>query len=139
MAGSLTNAAEVDLLKLLTGQATTIFTTTPITPYLALFTVTPAETGGGTEATGGGYARVTSAGAWGVPVAPGTVSNTAQVNFAAFTGSVSAGAAFVAFALFDAATAGNMVAYGDLTDLTKTGSNGDQMVFPIGSLTITAD
>jgi hypothetical protein len=138
MAGSLSDVAEIDLLKLITGQATTIFTSTPITPYLALFTAAPSDSAAGTEATGGGYARISSAGAWGAPAA-GQVQNSAQVNFAAFTGAVSAGSPFVAFAVMTALTAGSIVAWGDLSDITKTGANGDQMVFPAASLTITAD
>lgn len=138
MAGSLTDATEVDLLKQLTGQATTIFTTTPYMPYVALFTVAPTDSTAGTQATGGGYARISSAGLWGTPSA-GQVQNSAAITFAVFSGTVSAGAPFVAFGLFDALTSGNLICYGDLVDQTKTGANGDQMSFPIASLTVTAD
>jgi hypothetical protein len=134
----LPDAVEIDLLKQLTGQATTIFTTTPYTPWLGLFTVAPTDATAGTEATGGGYARINTAGLWGTPAA-GQVQNSSAVTLAAFTGAVSAGAAFVAFGLFTAATAGTLIVPGPLTDLTKTGGNGDQIVFAIGDLTVTAD
>jgi hypothetical protein len=135
---SLSDAAEIDLLKQYTGQATTMFTTTPYTPYLALFTVAPTDGGAGTEATGGGYARIACAGAWAVPLA-GTVVNNAPIALAAFTGAVSALAPFVAFALFAAATGGTYVITGPLTDATKTGAAADQMVFAPGDLVLTAD
>lgn len=140
MAG-LPDAVEIDLLKLLTGQATAVFTTTPYTPYVGLFTVTPTDSAAGTEATGGGYARINSAGLWDTPVAgsPSSVSNDTPVELAEFTGTVSAGAAFVAFGLFTAVTAGTLITYGLLTDQTKTGAAGDQIVFDVGDLTVTAD
>jgi hypothetical protein len=51
--GSKSDAYEVDVLKATTGQATTILTTTPLANiYCGLFTVTPADSGGGTEAVG---------------------------------------------------------------------------------------
>jgi len=142
MAGSLTDAAEVDFLKLLTAQTTTMFATTPFANlYVALFTTSPSDSALGTEATGGGYARVDSKGKWSVP-ASGSVSNNATVTFTTFTGSVSAGAAFVAFGLLTHVTtlsAATLVAWGGLTDLTKTGNTGDTVSFASGALTITAD
>lgn len=138
MAGSLTDVAEVDLLKLLTGQATTVFTTTPITPHVGLFTTAPTETSAGTEATGGGYARANSSGQWGTPAA-GQVQNSGAITYNAFTGTVSTGSPFVAFGIFTAPTGGTLVTYGDLTIQTKTGAAGDQIAFAPGALTITAD
>jgi len=138
MAGSKSDAWEVEVLKMATGQASSIITTTPITPYLALFTGTLTADTPGTEATGGGYARISTAGKWAAPTSgAGTVSNNAAIDFAAFTGSVAAGAAFTHFGLFDALTGGNALYYGDLTDQTKTGANGDTITFAIGALTIT--
>lgn len=139
MAGSFSDAFEVEVLKMITGQATSIITTTPITPYLALFTVAPSDSGGGTEATGGGYARVSAAGKFPAPTSgAGTVSNNATIAFTTFTGSVSSGAAFVAAAVFDASTSGNMLGWCDLADTSKTGGNGDTIQIPASSLTITA-
>ena len=141
MAGSKADGFENDVLKAATGQATTILSTTPITAYLALFTSDPTDAGtAGTEATGGGYARITTAGKWGAP-SGGVVSNDAQIAFAQFSGTVSAGAPFTHFMLIthlsNAPAAGNVLYVGTLTDQTKTGANGDTIVFNIGQLTLT--
>jgi hypothetical protein len=136
MAGSKTDAFENDVLLAATGQATTILDTTPITPYLSLHTGAPAADGPGTEATGGGYARVDTTGDWDTPTG-GSVSNDTAISLAQFTGTVSAGAAFTHFAIYDAATGGNALYWGDLTDQTKTGSNGDTITFAVGAITIT--
>lgn len=139
MAGSLTDAFEIDILKAITAQATTILTTTPLGAlYVGLFTTTPTDATAGTEAAGGGYARVDSKGKWATPAA-GAVSNNAAIAFATFSGAVSAGAPFTAFGLFTAATAGTLLAYGTLSDQTKTGGTNDTLSFGAGALTITAD
>jgi hypothetical protein len=135
MAGSLSDAMEVDVLKSVTGQATTILTTTPIVPWIALYTVAPTDSTAGTECTGGSYARVTSAGLWATPSA-GSVTNNAAVTFAQFSGAI--GGAVVAFSIMTAVTAGSMVVYGTLTDPTKVFGNLDTASFPASSLTITA-
>ena len=138
MSGSKSDAYEVEVLKIATGQATTIVATTPITPYLALFTGTLTGDGPGAEAVGGGYARVTTAGKWAAPISgAGTVTNNAAINFAAFSGTVSAGADFTHFGLFDALTGGNALYYGDLTDQTKDGGTGDTITFVPASLVLT--
>lgn len=137
MAGSLTDLAEIDILKLATGQATSIWSTTPYVPYIGLFTVAPTDSAAGTECTGGGYARVSTAGLWGTP-ASGQVANSSAIALAAFTGTVSGAAPFVAFGLFTAITAGTLVIYGDLTDPTKVFGASDTAAFPIGALILTA-
>lgn len=138
MAGSKSDAWEVEVLKMATGQATSIITTTPITPYLALFTGTLSGDTPGTEATGGGYARISTAGKWGAPTSgAGTVTNSIAISLAQFSGTVSSGAAFTHFGLFDGITGGSAMYYGDLTDQTKTGTSGDTITFAIGALTIT--
>lgn len=102
--------------------------TAPTTVYLGLFTVTPSDTGGGTEVTGGGYAR--QAVTFGAP-SGGIISNTGAV---AFTASGAAFGAVVAVAYFDASTAGNMLAWDGITSATV--NDGDTLNFPIGQLTI---
>lgn len=102
--------------------------TAPTTSRLALFTVAPTDTGGGTEVTGGGYAR--PAVTWGAP-SNGVIANTAAVSLTA------SGAAFgtiVAVGFFDAATAGNLLAYAPITSATI--GDGDTLNFAIGQLTI---
>jgi hypothetical protein len=141
MAGSMTDTAEVDILKILTGQAATGLllggTATSYTPFVGLFTAMPTDSAAGTEvASANAYARVTSVGKWGTPSA-GSVANNAAITFPTATGSW--GTAILGFGLFTASTAGTLVAYGTLTDQTKTVGNGDTVSFAIGALTITAD
>ena len=77
--------------------------------YLALFTVAPSEKGGGTEVSGGAYARQKVT--FGTP-SSGSMSNSAALEFP--TATASWGTA-VAWGLFDAVSAGNMIWYGNIT------------------------
>lgn len=102
----------------------------PTSVYIALFTSAPGEAGGGTEVSGGGYAR--QAITFTAP-ANGQVSNLADVSFPVATadwGTVTH------FALFDAATAGNMLLYGAFS-LSKIVQVGDQLIIRAGDLVIT--
>src|SRR5664279_2977275 len=137
MAGSKSDAFEVEVLKLATGQATSIYTTTPIVPYLALFTRTlSGENTGLTECTGGGYARIVTTGKWAAPTSgAGTVSNNAAIAFAQFTGAVSG--PVTAFGLFTDVSAGSALYVGTLTDQTKTFGDLDTANFPSGSIVLT--
>ncbi len=95
--GSKGDVWEYDVLKMVTGQAPASLTvSTAITPYIALFTVTPADTGGGTEcAAAGGYARVAGAGKFGTPTGsgatPSQVANSALISFPTATADWMAG------------------------------------------------
>lgn len=132
--GSKSDAYEVDVLKATTGQATTILTTTPITPYIALYTVAPTDSTNGTEVTGGSYARVSSAAKWATPSA-GSVATNAVITFPTATadwGTV------VAFRIMDAASAGNPLMWGALTT-SKVIANGDTASWASGSLVLTED
>lgn len=110
-------------------------TFTPATvSYAALFTSTTTDTGGGTEVTGGSYARVAisnTGSSWYATQATtnsgvsngsgGSISNFAAITFPAPTanwGVVGWGA------LYDAATGGNMLVQGAL-NVAKTINNGD--------------
>jgi hypothetical protein len=141
MAGSLTDAMEVEVLKLLTGQATTIYVTTPIVPYIGLFSVTPSDSAGGTECVIGtnGYQRIITTGKWLTPPAGGSVNNNATIQFATASGAWAGGAALVAFGIFTSLNSTTLVAWGSLTDTTKTVNNGDTVSFASGSLVITCD
>ena len=103
--------------------------TAPSTLYLALYTVAPTDTGGGTEVSGTAYARQTVA----FTGTNDTASNTSAVEFP------TAGASWgtiVAVGIFDALTSGNLLAYGNLTD-SKTIASGDVFRVPAGDLDIT--
>lgn len=85
--------------------------TRPATVYAALFTVAPGEAAGGTEVTGGSYARVAiTNNATNFPAASGgSKSNGTAITFpqaSANWGTV------VALGVFDASTSGNLLFYG---------------------------
>lgn len=115
--------------------ATAAAGTGPATLYYALFTATPSDTGGGTEVTGGSYARVAvtssaanmaSTGGATTTTNPsvgtsGTTSNNAAITFPAPTANWGT---ITSFAVFDATTGGNMLIWGALTT-SKTVNNGD--------------
>ena len=122
----------------------------PATLYVGLYTVTPADAGGGTEVTGGAYARVavvSSLANWaGTQAAAsttassgtnGTTSNNAAVTFPAPSGAN--WGSIVAFGIFDAASAGNLLVWGPLT-AAKNVNNGDAApTFPISTLQFQID
>lgn len=92
--------------------------TPPATVYLGLFTTAPTVAGGGTEVSTGAYAR--QALAFDAPVG-GVSQNTVDIVFPTPTadwGTITHGA------LFDAATAGNMLLFGSLVQskIVTTGS-----------------
>jgi len=132
--GSKSDVYEVDVLKAVTGQATTILTTTPITPWIALFTTAPTDSTGGTEVTGGSYARTTSAAKWATPAA-GSVATNAAVTFP--TASASWGTV-TSFAVMTASSGGSILMWGTLTTSKAVGS-GDTPSFASGALTLTED
>lgn len=130
MAG-LTNYAEDLVLDWLFTNASA---TRPTSWYVGLFTSAPGEGGGGTEVSGGSYAR-TAATFTVSGTAPTTASNDAAVEFPEASASwgtvVSAG-------IFDAATSGNLIAFANLTN-SKSIDTGDVLRFNIGALDITLD
>lgn len=106
----------------------------PATVYVALFTVTPGAGGGGTEVTGGGYARqaVTNNATNWPAAANGSKSNGTAITWPAAT---AAWGTITGVAIFDAATLGNELYWGDLA-ATKAIGSGDQFTLPAGSLTV---
>lgn len=109
----------------------------PSTVYVALFTTAPDDTGAGTEVSGGGYARVAvtnNTTNW--PAASGgSKSNGADIQFPAVT---SSWGTITHWAIYDAATVGNMLLYGSLS-LGITPAVTDTPFFAVGSLTVTCD
>jgi len=129
MAGSLTDFSENELLDHILGTGSF---TSPTNVYSSLFTVAPTDAGGGTEVTGGSYARVITAFD---AAASGATANTANVNFPSAT---AGWGTVVAFAIFDAITAGNMLFWGDLT-VSKVVNSGTQARFLAGDVDLTLD
>ena len=105
------------------------------TLYVGVSTADPGEDGATlAEPSGNAYARVaTTAASWGRTGAE--VSNAAQLAFPEATGSWGS---LTHFAVFDAATAGNIVFYGALTTAKAIAAN-ETLRFPIGNLTFTLD
>lgn len=120
----------------------------PANMYVGLLTAPPADGGGGTEVSGNNYARVTVAaslanfaGTQGVGTttastgATGTTSNNGSLTFP--TPSANWGTV-AAFGIYDAASGGNLLFYGNLS-INKTINQGDTVTFPAGSLSIQLD
>jgi hypothetical protein len=110
--------------------------TQPTNIYVALFTAAPSDTGGGTEVSGGSYARVICNG-WDPATAasPSLAHNTAAINFA----TPSAGWGLVThFALFDSNGGTNLLGWGAL-GTQKTINSGDTVSFAAGALDVTMD
>ena len=127
MAGNLTNYLENKLLDHFLG--TTAYTM-PSPVYVALFTVAPGDAAGGTEVTGGSYARKTAAF---TAASSGATSNSANIDFTGMPAATT-----VAIALFDAITSGNMLVHGTLTT-NKTTDAGDTLRIATGDLDISID
>ena len=105
--------------------------TAPSTLYVALYTVAPTDTGGGTEVSGGAYARQTAA--FSVSgTDPTTASNSAAIEYPTATANYGT---VVAVGIFDASSSGNLMAYANLTS-SKVVSTGDVFRFNAGDLDI---
>lgn len=103
--------------------------TAPSAWYLALYTVAPTSSGGGTELSGGAYSRQTVT--FTTP-SVGSCSNVGSVDYLTPT---TAWGVLVAAAIFDASTGGNMLYFGTLPS-PKAVDVGDPVFFPSGYLTI---
>lgn len=112
---------------------TTNSATRPTAWYVGLFTAAPSDTGGGTEVSGSGYARKAT-GTMTVSGTATTAQNAAAIEFAAASGGN--WGTITHAAIFDASTAGNMLAWAPLTT-SRTINDGDVFRIPAGSLTVT--
>lgn len=113
--------------------------TPPTTMYIGLSSTTPTEAAANfTEPSGGSYARVSTAAAdWAAATgtAPATKSTSTAKTFPTATADWAAGANLTHFGLFDASTAGNLLAWGALTT-AKPVLNGDTPSFASGALVL---
>ena len=109
---------------------------TPPTIYVALSTADPTDDGSGlSEPSGNGYARKqTSAGDWNA-ASGGALDNSNEIAFNEATGSWGT---ITHFALLDAASGGNMLAHGALSQSKSIGS-GDTAKFAAGDLDVSLD
>ncbi len=107
--------------------------TAPSTLYVGLFTAAPSDTGGGTECSGGSYARKSMPNMTVSGTSPTQATNGAAVEFATATG---AWGTVTHCGVFDAASSGNLLGWAALT-ASKTVSSGDVFRFDAGDLDIT--
>lgn len=121
--------------------------TVPTTIYVALFTAAPSDSGGGTEVSGGSYARVQvgpSDSAWestqgttAAEASSGTGGATQNGSTITFPTPTANWGTITHVGIFDASTAGNLLFHGALTT-PKTVNNGDPApTFPAGALDVT--
>jgi hypothetical protein len=130
--GSFSNYWENKLLDYIFGKGNL----TPPVIYLGLLTAEPAEDGIGlAELSGNGYQRVqTTASDWNVS-AGGSLDNLGDIFFPMATDNWGT---ITHFALLDAATGGNMLAYGTLSPAKVVGS-GVIAKFAAGDLAVNLD
>ena len=127
---SLSNLFETRVLTwLFTGDAVT----RPSSFYVALFTSNPAEDASGTEVSTSGtaYARQSVT----FSVSGNTATNTAAIEFPTATASYGT---VTHVGVFDASTAGNLIAYAALTT-SKAIDTGDVMRIPSSDLDVTME
>ena len=133
MAGSKSDYLENKFLDLIFGAQAL---TGPANLFFALFTANPSDAGGGTEVSGGSYARVSvTNNLTNFPAASGgSKQNGTAITFA--TASASWGVV-TAVGIFDASTAGNLLYWTTIS--SKTIDANDTVSIPVNNLTITED
>lgn len=100
------------------------------TPYVALYTAAPSDSGGGTEVTGGSYARVSASFS---AASGGATSNDAAVTFPSPTANWGT---VTHFGILDASTSGNLLYWGAL-GTSRNILNGDNApAFAAGALVV---
>lgn len=127
MAGNLSNYLENKVLDHILG--TTSYTM-PSAVYVALYTAAPNDAGGGTEVSGGSYARQT---ADFDAAASGATQNTGNIDFINMPSST-----VVAIGIHDALTSGNLLIWGTLST-SKSLDLGDTLRIATGDLDISLD
>lgn len=108
----------------------------PPAVYIALYTAAPSDAGGGTEVTGGAYARqqVSQADAeWNAPGAGGTIDN---VNAITFPKATANWGTVTHMAVHDAVTAGNLLFHRILA-ASKIVNTDDTFKFDVGDHDVT--
>ena len=118
----------------LTWLFTTSSATRPTAWYVGLFTGAPSDTGGGTEVSGNGYARVATGTMSVSGTTPTTATNGSAIEFAAASGGN--WGTITHAAIYDADTGGNLIAWGALST-SRTINDGDVFRIPAGSLDVT--
>lgn len=121
--------------------------TGPTTLYVGLLTAAPSDAGGGTEVSGGSYARASIAsslanwagtqGAGTTTASSGTGGQTSNNGAVAFPAPTANWGSIGHFGIYDASSGGNLLVWGALA-VAKTVNNGDAAPqFNAGALTLT--
>ena len=110
---------------------TTGSVTRPTARHVALYTAAPNDSGGGTEVSGGAYARQSVA----FTVSGNTATNSGAVEYPTATASYGT---VSHVGVFDAASGGNLIAYAALS-ASKAIDTGDVFRIPAGDLDITLE
>lgn len=97
--------------------------------YLALYSVEPGESGGGTELSGGGYTRMQCPS---FTIEGSSATNSAEIQFPIATSNWSAP---MYMGIIDASSGGNLLFYGELTNPVTVNAN-DTFKISTGSLVI---
>lgn len=116
--------------------------TAPATCYVGLFTALPSDSGGGTEVSGGSYARLAiTNNTTNFPNAsggsPSQKTNGTTATWAA--GPSADWGLIVGFGIFDAPSSGNLLAWAPLQAATQINNGDAAPSFAIGELAITLD
>lgn len=126
---ALSDFAENELLDHLLGTGSWSM---PSQVYVGLYTSAPSDAGGGTEVSGGSYARQ----AVDFDAASGGATNpTADIEFPTATANWGT---VTHVGLFTASTSGNLLMWGALSASKAVGS-GDQLVIPAADLDVSLD
>jgi hypothetical protein len=104
---------ENELLKWTTGQDGA-FGEGANGPYVALYTSPPTDTGGGTEVSGGGYARAYTRDKWEVPD-EGSTTNSAEISYLK---AMSPWGEVIAIGLHDEDVGGNLLYWGSIPPMS---------------------
>lgn len=103
--------------------------------FVSLHTTATTDAGGGTEVTGGSYARVSTAPADWNAASGGTIDNSSAITFPQATANWGT---VTHFGIWDASSGGNLLVHGALTQ-SRTVNSGDTFEFAAGALDVTAD
>lgn len=112
--------------------------TPPANLYVALFTTATDDASGGTEVTGGSYARAAiaaSPGSW--AATSGGNGVTSNVSAVTFTTSTASWGTVTHFGIYDASTSGNRLLHGALSSSISVGSSGITVTLAAGALQVT--
>lgn len=121
----------------------------PATLYVGLLTAAPTDSTGGTEVTGGSYARVSVAstlanwagtqGAGTTTASSGTTGTTSNNGTLTFPAPTASWGTVTAVGIWDASTGGNLLIYAPVSQSKLINSGDPAPTFPAAALSFTLD